>query len=167
MKTLITTKRLLLRELVPEDKTALAAVLSDPESMKFYPEPFSDEKVAEWINKNIARYAEFGFGLWGVVLKENNLLIGDCGITYQQIDGETLPEIGYHIRPDYCGLGYATEAARACKEYAFYTLSFPEIYSYMYSGNTSSRRVAEKNGMTLVKTYLKDNSEVVVYQVKR
>ena len=165
MIIIFTTPRLILRELVPEDVVSLSAVLSDPESMKFYPHPFDESEVAGWIERNIVRYAEFGFGLWGLVLKETNELIGDCGITYQNIDGETLPEIGYHINPKHCGKGYASEAAQACKKYAFEILKFPAIYSYMYAENTPSRRVAEKNGMKIVKTYINNGLDIVVYSV--
>lgn len=43
------------------------------------------------------KYEKYGFGLWAVVLKKTGEFIGDCGITIQNIDGEMLPEIGYHI----------------------------------------------------------------------
>ena len=61
-----------------------------------------------WISKNIERYRDFGFGLWAVVLKETGGMIGDCGITMQCINGRIKPEIGY-----------AREAARACRDWAF------------------------------------------------
>jgi len=58
-------------------------------------------------------------GLWGVILKAEVRFIGDCGITIQNIDGEELPEIGYHIHQNYCKKGYGSEAAKACLEYGF------------------------------------------------
>jgi RimJ/RimL family protein N-acetyltransferase len=73
MKT-IETKRLYLRELVPADKTDLAKVLSNPESMQYYPAPFTDRKVENWINWNIENYHKYQHGLWAVIKKtETNL----------------------------------------------------------------------------------------------
>src|ERR1700750_3277976 len=56
MKIVIETTRLILREFVPADAGALAAVLSDPETMRFYPEPLDHAGVDDWIARNIRRY---------------------------------------------------------------------------------------------------------------
>lgn len=79
------------------DFNALFEILSDLETMQHYPKPFNEECTKEWIEWNIKNYNEYGFGLWAVVLKETNEMIGDCGLTLQNIDNELLPEIGYHI----------------------------------------------------------------------
>jgi len=117
------------------DKEELAKIWSDPESMKYYPAPFSDKKVINWIERNIERYVEDHHGLWAVILKEGNIFIGDCGITIQDIDGELLPEVGYHIKKEYCGNGYATEAAKACIDYGFSTLNYKSLYTYANHDN--------------------------------
>lgn len=147
------TERLILREYTMEDFDALYEILSDEETMKHYPKPFDEEKVRYWINWNITNYATFGFGLWAVVLKDTNEMIGDCGITMQIIDGEIKPEIGYHINKKYQRRGYATEAARKCRDYIFKNTSFNIIYSYMKYTNIGSYSVAIKNGMKLIKEY--------------
>ncbi len=165
---MLTTPRLTLRELTLADAPALHAVLSDPEAMRFYPHPFSMEETENWIRWNLRNYTEYGFGLWAVVRKEDGQMIGDCGLTMQKIDGESLPEIGYHIRRDLTRQGYATEAARACRVHALDTLGFPAVYSYMKAKNIPSRRVAEKNGMRLLKVYVDANGEeVAVYSCTR
>lgn len=115
--------------------------------------PFDEEKVRYWINWNITNYETFGFGLWAVVLKDTNEMIGDCGITMQTIDGEIKPEIGYHINKKYQRRGYATEAARKCRDYVFQNTPFNIIYSYMKYTNIGSYSVAIKNGMKLIKEY--------------
>lgn len=147
------TERLILREYTMEDFDALYEILSDEETMKHYPKPFDEEKVRYWINWNITNYETFGFGLWAVVLKDTNEMIGDCGITMQIIDGEIKPEIGYHINKKYQRRGYATEAARKCRDYIFKNTSFNIIYSYMKYTNIGSYSVAIKNGMKLIKEY--------------
>ncbi len=144
------TKRLVLRELTIADLRNWHVILSDPETMAHYPQPFSLEKTKQWIDWNLENYRTYGFGLWAVILKENALFIGDCGITMQQINGKLEPEIGYHINKAYTGKGYASEAAQACRDYAFEGLKLRTVYSYMKHTNTASRRVAEKNGMKLI-----------------
>ena len=147
------TERLILREYTMDDFDDLYEILSDEETMKHYPKPFDEEKVRYWINWNITNYKTFGFGLWAVVLKDTNEMIGDCGITMQIIDGEIKPEIGYHINKKYQRRGYATEAARKCRDYVFQNTPFNIIYSYMKYTNIGSYSVAIKNGMKLIKEY--------------
>lgn len=147
---IIETQRLVLRELTMSDLDDLHLILSDPESMKHYPEPFAREKSIRWIDWNLDNYAKYGFGLWAVISKKENRFIGDCGITMQPINGNMEPEIGYHINKHFTGKGYATEAAQACRNYAFDVLKLEKIYSYMKYTNIASQKVAEKNGMRLV-----------------
>ena len=73
------TKRLFLREMVPEDHAALYAVLADSDIMRHYPYTFDGARVDNWIKKNIERCRVFGFGLWAVCLKSTGEMIGDCG----------------------------------------------------------------------------------------
>lgn len=147
------TERLLLRPYTPEDFSALHAIFSNPDTMRYYPAPFSEEKTRQWIERNIRRYREDGFGLWAVVLKETGELIGDCGITLQPIHGQMLPEIGYHLHPDFQGKGYATEAARFCVHLAFDHFRFPAVYCYMKHDNWPSMGVAGRLGMVLTEIY--------------
>ncbi|MGE0076450.1 MAG: GNAT family N-acetyltransferase [Bacteroidales bacterium] len=158
------TERLFLRELTLQDMPNLSLVLSDRESMKHYPHAFSAEEVKKWIERNIARYKNDGFGLWAVIRKDDNQFLGDCGITLQNIDGDILPEIGFHIIKSFCNMGYATEAAEACKKYALETLGFKSIYSYSEIGNKPSQRVSAKIGMSKVKTFQNDGITEVVYE---
>lgn len=101
------------------------------------------------------------------MLKSSGEVIGDCGITMQNINGEMLPEIGYHIHEQYQGMGYASEAARLCIDYAFHSLNIPALYSYMKYTNVPSCRVAEKCGMTLIDEYHDPiNIKTKVYCIK-
>jgi RimJ/RimL family protein N-acetyltransferase len=160
----IETKRLYLRELVLEDTEELSKVLSDPESMQYYPDPFSKYKVEKWIQWNIDNYKKYNHGLWAVILKDEEKFIGDCGITMQIIDKETVPEIGFHIIKDYCNKGYATEAAIACKDYAFRVLNYPKVFSYSTVKNIPSQKVAEKMEMQEYKIFEK-NGEKQIAQI--
>ena len=147
----IRTPRLLLREMTEDDFPALHVILSDPETMRYYPQPYDEAGTRRWIAWCRDSYAKHGFGLWAVTL--DGEFIGDCGISMQPINGQWLPEIGYHIRKDHWRKGYASEAAAACIRVAFEQFGFPAVYSYMNADNEPSRRTAMKNGMTQVDAY--------------
>ena len=83
----VETERLILRELTMNDLEDLHKILSNPESMRYYPEPFSLERSKRWIEWNLENYRTYGFGLWAVIRKESGLFLGDCGITMQRING--------------------------------------------------------------------------------
>lgn len=162
MKIIIETERLLLREFMPEDFDALFEILSDAETMQHYPAPFDEEKTREWIKRNIENYARYGFGLWAVILKKTYQLIGDCGITIQNIDGELLPEIGYHIHKKHQRNGFAREAAKAVRDWAFLNTEYDEIYSYMKYTNAASYAAAAVAGMKKIKEYA-DSQNTISY----
>lgn len=149
----IFTKRLYLREMTRDDFVALYAVLGDSDIMKYYPYTFDEKRVRGWIERNIERYRTFGFGLWAVCLRETGAMIGDCGLTIQSIDGQQLPEIGYHIRKDCQRQGYAHEAAQAVRDWAFANTDYPALYSYCKYTNIASYRTAESIGMRFLKEY--------------
>ena len=164
---ILETSRLILREFTPADADALSRVLSDPETMRFYPARFDRAGVEEWIARNIRRYREHGHGLWGMILKSSGELIGDCGLTPQSVDGQTEIEIGYHVRRDLWGQGLAPEAARACRDYGFANLSVDRIISLIRPENLPSCRVAEKNGMTVWKETVWRGLPHLVYAIHR
>lgn len=112
---IIEAERLFLREMNEDDYDALYSVLADSDIMQHYPYTFDENRVKNWIRKNKERYRTLGFELWAVCLKENGKMIGDCGLTLQNIEGELLPEIGYYIRADQQQKGYAKEAAAAVR----------------------------------------------------
>lgn len=168
MKRILETERLFLRELTADDFDALYEVLADSDIMQHYPYIFDESRVRNWINKNIERYEIFGFGLWAVCLKETGEMIGDCGITMQNINGMIKPEIGYHINKKYQRHGYAKEAARACRDWAFENTPFNILYSYMKKTNVASVATAMANGMSKVDEYKDEENEItVVYAIRK
>ncbi|WP_276541027.1 GNAT family N-acetyltransferase [Salipaludibacillus agaradhaerens] len=148
---MIETKRLLIRPFISDDLPALYAILSDKETMTYYPRPFNVDETRSWIERNQQRYVDDGFGLWAVVLKRTNEVIGDCGLVLQNVDGTKEVEIGYHISKHYWGEGYATEAATACQHYGFSTFKLSKLISIIDPANSPSVRVAEKTGLTFEK----------------
>jgi RimJ/RimL family protein N-acetyltransferase len=164
---ILETPRLILRELVPEDADAMERILSDPETMRYYPAPFHRAGVEGWIDRNRRRYAVDGHGLWAVVLKSTGEVIGNCGLIKQEVDGASELEVGYHLRRDYWGKGYATEAAQACRDYGFAHYPVARIISLIRPDNWPSRKVAERNGMTLWKEVVWRERPHCVYAVER
>jgi RimJ/RimL family protein N-acetyltransferase len=164
-RVILETSRLRLREFVPQDADALAAVLSDPVAMQYYPAAVDRKGVEEWIERNRERYQREGYGLWAMVLKGSGELIGDCGCFLRDIEGRDDVEIGYHVRRDLWGRGYATEAADACMQYAFTKLGFDRVISLIRPENLQSIRVAEKNGLTCQKVIFWRGYEHCIYAI--
>ncbi len=168
---IIETKRLILREMKQTDFPSLCKILQNNDVMYAYEGQFSDDEVQSWLEKQLGNYKKYGFGLWAVVLKEIDSMIGQCGLTWQNYrDGKVL-EIGYLFQKEYWHLGYASEAAIACKEYAFDTLNAEEVYSIIRDTNVPSQNVAKRNGMVCVNKFIKHYRGVdmphLVFSAKR
>lgn len=162
------TERLILREMVMDDFDALYKVLGDADIMQHYPYTFDDDRVKNWISRNIERYQMFGFGLWAVCLKETGEMIGDCGLTMQNIGGVIKPEIGYHIRADHQHKGYAKEAACAVRDWTFTNTPFNIIFSYMKYTNIPSANTAMSYGCSQVDEFKDEVNEITkVYAISR
>lgn len=158
-RVIIETDRLQLREMSISNLPALSLILQDENVMYAYNGAFNDEETLAWMEKQLLRYKEHGFGLWGVFLKKTDEMIGQCGITMQEYKRAQVPEIGYLLAHEYWHMGYATEAATACREYGFGTLHFDALYSIIRDTNTASQNVALRNGMTLTDTFVKHYRE--------
>lgn len=171
MKQILTTKRLILRELTPGDYDALCVMLRDKDVMYAYEHAFSAEEAREWLNRQLDRYKTDGFGLWAVILRENGRLIGQCGITKQDVGGKTVREVGYIFDKNFWHKGYAAEAAAACKNYAFDVLGESEVYSIIRVGNEASVKVALANGMKpvgqIIKHYYGMDMPHIVYMAAK
>lgn len=165
------TDRLLLRRMTQEDYGDLCEILQDPVAMTAYEHAFSDAEVQEWLDRQLGRYEQHGFGLWAAVRKDTGEMIGQIGITMQDYNGRQVPEIGYLFKRKYWHNGYATEGAIACKSFAFDVLGFSEIYSIIRDNNFASQRVAQRNGMVksgeFVKHYYQIDMPHFVYQAKK
>ena len=165
---IIETERLFLREMKENDFDALYEVLADADIMQHYPDTFDENRVRNWIQRNIERYRIFGFGLWAVCLKETGEMIGDCGLTLQLIDGRIKPEIGYHIRANKQRNGYAKEAAIAVRDWTFNNTPFQIVYSYMKYTNEPSVKTAISYGCKQVDEYKDDENELTkVFAISR
>lgn len=171
-KEILRTERLLLREMEDEDFPALCRVLQDPEVMYAYEHAFSDQEAWDWLRRQQERYRRDGFGLWAMVEQSTGEVVGQCGITWQPLgDGTQAPEVGYLLEKAAWHKGYATEAARACRDYAFDTLGFEEVCTIIRENNLPSQAVARRNGMEVrgrqVRHYYGMDMPHLVFTIRR
>ena len=163
---ILETKRLILREMTQDDLPALQGILQDEETMYAYNGAFDEAETQAWLDRQLSRYAQYGFGLWAVVLKESGGMIGQCGLTMQPWRGDEVLEVGYLFNRAFWHHGYATEAARGCMEYAFDRLGAREVCSIIRETNLPSRRVAKRNGMTVRDTWVKHYRGIAMPHVR-
>lgn len=148
----IRTNRLLLRRFSKEDLDAYAEIMGDREVGKWFPkgDGYTREESEKSLKSILDHWKRFGFGIWAITDKANNVLLGRCGLNMIAESSEV--EVDFVIAPDYWGKGYATEAAEAALKYGFENLKLKRIIALAKPENTLSRRVIEKIGMR----YLKD-----------
>jgi [ribosomal protein S5]-alanine N-acetyltransferase len=159
------TKRLVLRPMLETDLESLLLIFTDPRVMaSFNHPPFTREQMQRWLQRNLDHQHQFGYGLFSVILTESNELIGDCGL--EQLEDQGAAELGYDFRSNYWNQGYATEAACAVRDYAFDVLNLPCLISLIRVGNLSSKRVAEKVGMTLAEEITRYENQYWKYLLK-
>jgi ribosomal-protein-alanine N-acetyltransferase len=160
------TERLILRKFTPADAVRNYQIYTDPENMKFMGNPpDSVESEGENIQKHIDNYYDqCGYGMWAVILKENNQLIGRCGLIYQQVGDTKEVEVSYLLDNPFWGKGFATEAARQTIKLGFEKYRLPRIIALINQKNTASVRVAEKIGLKFEKNVVyKDFGSVAMY----
>lgn len=169
MTVILETERLTLRELTDADHERLYAIYRDPEVGRFLggpPPPFG-EYMRRVHQTWPGYYRKHGFGLWAVDRKEDGEMMGRIGLLAQEVDGEREVEVGYALGSAFQGRGYATEAARACRDWAFRALGVPRVISLIVPENERSIRVAERNGMTFWKEADHKGVRVHVYRIDR
>ncbi len=122
------------------------------------------ERAKMWIDRILERYDEKTYGFQWLYLKDTKELVGQCGLLLQEVDGIQELEVGYHILPQHWGKGYAPEAAKLFMNYAAQNQLAESIISIIDVRNDNSRRVAEKNGLTLDKTTQWKDLNVNIYR---
>ncbi len=160
------TSRLILRVFCSDDVEALERVHGDPEVMRFSVAGVKTRhQIAGFIENSRERYRRDGFSQWAIVWRATNACIGECGILRQQIDAIAEHEISYRVAREFWGRGIATEAAMACRVYAFETLGLERVVSIIDPRNHASIRVAEKIGMRREKEAVFHAIPVRIYSI--
>lgn len=142
------TPRLALRAWCDEDLPAFAAMNADTRVMKYFPAPLTQEESAAFFERIRREFTTKGFGLYAIERREDGMLLGFTGFHRVTFDGALHGriEIGWRLRADAWGKGYATEAARACLNMAA-EQGIREIVAFTTLQNTPSQRVMQRLGM--------------------
>lgn len=146
----IETDRLILRPWAEKDRPSFHGMSTDPVVMEFLLPMAGRSTTDAWIDRQIAHDAEHGFCFWALESKESGSFLGAAGLLRVGYDAHFTPavEVGWRLSRSFWGRGYAPEAAAASVQFGFERLSLPEIVANTVAGNTRSRRVMEKLGMS-------------------
>jgi RimJ/RimL family protein N-acetyltransferase len=147
MPTLPETQRLTFREMSLDDLDFIAEMLADPLVMRFYPQTYSRDEAAAWIERQMDRYAKHGSGLWLALDRATGEPVGQIGLLRQMVDGVEEPEVGYLLHRAHWSRGLATEAAAAVRDWAFQVRGEPHVISLIRPENVPSQAVALRIGM--------------------
>ena len=155
MDKILETERLYLRKICQADFPEICAILQNEAVMYAWEHTFTTGEVHAWIAECIRRYTDDGFSYWAVIEKTSSSFIGVAGVIKEEAEGEEYIGVGYIFNNAHWHKGYAYEAASACVHYAFETLGMNGITAQIRPTNTSSVRVAEKLGMTVMCPFIR------------
>jgi RimJ/RimL family protein N-acetyltransferase len=141
----------------------LLLIFGDPVAMEFWPGTRTRKEIISQIERYQQRYRDDGYGLWAAELKAMGEFVGRVGLIRQ----EEGIEVAYALVPRHWHRGYATEAARACRDWAFQKLDCDRVVSLVHTRNLPSCRVAERNGMRVVAEITHWNLPHHVYAITR
>lgn len=170
MSYIIVTDRLALRRFEERDIDKLYEMLSDPQTMRFYPKTYDREGAQNWLDYIFAEYERRGYSFFVVERGEDGAFVGQVGLLHwDDVDGREDVEVAYMLHRDYWGAGYATEAAVACRNWAFEQLGVDRVVSFIAIENAPSIAVAERSGMQQLKRLDKNrfNRPIYVYAMDR
>lgn len=161
------TRRLRLRQFTLNDADELYHIYKHRDLFKY----MSNEKPLLWEQRKMVihflreHWQQHRFGVWAIVHKKEQKLIGHCGFKFLENTREI--QLGYLLHPSYWGMGLGTEAASRVLRYGFEKLKFERIVAIAKPENIASRRVMEKVGMKYEKNAYYYNNWVVYYSVER
>ena len=166
--TPLQTDRLIIRPFVAEDAPFLLRLLNEPSFIENITDKgvrTLDQARSYLAEGPLASYAAHGHGLWMVQHRATGNPMGMCGL----IKRDTLPEVdlGYAFVPEFWGLGYAREAARACLAWGRDTLHLRGLLAIVSPGNAASIRLLEALAFQCTGTLsLGPGDEVAVYRAE-
>ncbi|MBA3824625.1 MAG: GNAT family N-acetyltransferase [Ktedonobacterales bacterium] len=165
MRSVLETERLALRRFTMADVDLLCELDSDPAVMRYLNGGTATPRaviVSDVLPAFLHSYAPIdGFGVWAALAKDNGDFIG--WFSLRPLNGADAQDVtlGYRLRQAAWGRGYATEGARALLRQGFTKLGVQRVFATTYEYNDASRRVMEKIGMTLVRSFRFTSAELV------
>lgn len=162
---ILTTDRLQIREITPEDVPRLYE-LYEEESITRYMEPLfpNQQQEIDYTKDYIKNvYHFYGYGMWLITRKKNGEIIGRAGLEYKE--GFEGLELGFMLGKDYQHKGYAYEACKAILNYACEELEQTSFRAVVHRDNEPSRHLCEKLGFQ--KKELKEETQYLEYRMNR
>ena len=162
------TERLILRSFLEDDVDSMAELFANSDFMRFSLGVFTERKQTIAFVEKVIGWDSAGIpSQFAVVPRGEDTIIGYCGFFYHPERGIEDIEIGYRLHPDYWNRGLITEAARAVRDHGFRDWKLSRVISLIHPENVPSRRVAEKNGMTVEKKITFRGFPTLVYAITR
>ena len=157
MHVFLETERLILRRFTEDDVDNLVDLDGDPAVVRFVsggPATPREEIEREHIPAYLDHYRRYeGYGFWAAIEKATGAFLGWFHFRPHEGAPEGQPELGYRLRRSAWGKGYGTEGSRALIRKGFTELGVERVVAFAYGEHRASRRVMEKAGMRLVRTF--------------
>ncbi len=149
------SERLIFRDWKDEDLSDFRKMNADPDVMEFFFKPLSTDETDVFVLRIMDELREEGYGLYAVEVKETGGFIGFIGFhkATLHLGLDPMIEIGWRLKKEAWGHGYATEGAKRCLAYGFEKLGFTDVYSFTSVVNIRSERVMQKVGMFKVQVF--------------
>jgi RimJ/RimL family protein N-acetyltransferase len=160
----LATPRLRGRPLAESDFDDLHALHRDRRVLAWFgAEPDTAAETRAFLDRKVAHWLEHGFGIW-MFRDPGGAFVGRCGIHRWSLDGEEEVELGYIVRSELWSRGYATEMGVAVVEHASSVLGLAALVGFTRPDNCASRRVLEKLGFDLERTFVAHGEESLLYR---
>ncbi len=144
--------------------------MSDPRVMRYYPAVYDRARANRALESVRGSYERLGYSLLAVERKSDGAFVGQVGLLHwEDVDAREDVEVAYMLLPEYWGAGYATEAARACRDWAFGHLPVDRVVSFIVTQNRPSIAVAQRNNMRRLKRLERNRfgKPIYVYGISR
>ena len=163
---IIETPRLILRNFTENDAALIYDLNLNPEVTRFTYDPVKDLNQAQQILDTVIlpQYALYNYGRWAVHSKPNLEFMGWCGLKFRPKLNEV--DLGYRLKQEYWGSGYATEAAFASIKYGFEILGLAIVTGRAEEANIASCKVLEKCGMTYIGVQEIEGHQLRIYEIR-
>ena len=163
------TERLLFRKIERNDFNIWLEFYKNPVTSKHWISEKKTPKIEceNWYKKQFYRYENNQGGMNALIEKKSGKLIGHCGLLLQKVDNIVELEIGYSLLPEYWNKGYATEAAKKCRDYAFQNKLTESLISIISLTNKASETVALKNRMRIDKKTIYNGNKVTIFRINK
>jgi RimJ/RimL family protein N-acetyltransferase len=161
------TTRLQFRKINDSDFDNWLEFFKDPSSFEHWAGEYEKPEIEckKWFDRQAERYKNNEGGMNALIEKQSGKLTGYAGLLIQTVDEKTELEVAYSLLPDFRNRGYATEAVRKCRDYAFENNFADSLISIISLTNAPSAKVAIKNEMKLEKQAVYKENKVNIFRI--